>query len=178
MATWCCHAAPSSTRISLSGQRATQRVLRLTQESIELSTNRRRCDRNRRQKAAASGRIYSPIACAKAVIATTRRVCNSRLPVGRLPFTRVQRQSDLRNSNIASWSFAASFRKPRVARSASPACRKMASRMVTDAPSCISRVRSRTPTKALYEPCFVSSGSPRENIPSASGGLHVRNVRL
>jgi hypothetical protein len=34
------------------------------------------------------------------------------------------------------------------------------------------------PTKALYEPGFASSGSPRENIPSASGEPHVRNVQL
>ena len=57
----------------------------------------------------------------------------------------VPRQSDLRNSSIAFWSLAASVRKPRVAWSASPPCRRMASRRFTVTPSCINRVRNRTP---------------------------------
>ena len=54
----------------------------------------------------------------------------------------------------ASWSFDDNRRKPWVACSASPPCRSMASRKVTETPSCINRERRRTPHKGAVRTLF------------------------
>src|SRR5438445_6828753 len=62
---------------------------------------------------------------------------------------------DCKNSTIASCSLRDSRWNCRVTRLASPRCRRVASRSVTDAPSCINRVRSRTPHNGAVRTLFA-----------------------
>ena len=64
------------------------------------------------------------------------------------------RQRDRKNSMTASWSLRDRCSKPCVALLASPRCRRMASRKVVEAPSCINRGRRRTPHKGGVRSLF------------------------
>ena len=65
------------------------------------------------------------------------------------------RYSDRRNSSRAFWSAAGRALNRLASSAASPRCRTIASRSVTVAPSCISRVRSRTPHRGAVRTLFA-----------------------